>query len=397
MSEEILKNKIVIYGYSSVGEAVYQELEKRNINVAYFCDDNTIKIKNAKCKIPIYTFDEILQKNGNYHFVISIPNAEPIIEKISKYENMEWELAIDYLLDKSYENFSYSIKEKNMAVREVESCLFYHNGIKNPEKLLLRNIDLEITEKCSLRCYNCCNLMQYYQKPKDYDIETLIRDVTKLLEFVDEIYEVRILGGEPFMHRQLKELLEKIITLPKIHRIILLSNATIIPDDSVISAMQSPKIGLSFTNYGKLSRKLNSFCEKLDEYNIAYDVHEMGGWTLCSEIKKHNRDREELKKVFDDCCAKNLLTLLNGKLYKCPFIANAMNLKAIPKCKDDVIDLKELGMLGRSGAKERIKYFIKEKNFFESCDYCLGRDFCSEEIEPAIQTATPREYYKYED
>lgn len=388
--------KTVIYGYSSVGEAVYQELKRRNIDVACFCDDNTIKIRHAKSEIAIYTFNELIEKGELYHFIISIPNAEPLIEKIEKYQNMEWELCLEYLVKERYEKFSYSIKDKNMAIREVESCIFYHKGIKHPEKIFLRNIDLEITEKCSLRCYNCCNLMQYYKKPKDYSVDKLLMDIQDLLKYIDEIYEVRILGGEPFMHKNIKELLEKLILIPQIKRIVLLSNATIIPDDSVFYVMQSEKVGLSFTNYGKLSRSLEAFCKKLDEFHISYDVHEMGGWTLCSEIAKHNRSIEELEKVYCDCCAKNLLTLLDGKLYKCPFIANAMNLKAIPNSSDDAIVLKELEKMKRSEAKEKINYYIKEKRWFVSCDYCLGRDFGSEEIEPAVQTSRPRDYYMYE-
>ena len=42
------------------------------------------------------------------------------------------------------------------------------------------------------------------------------------------------------------------------------------------------------------------------------------------------RTREENKRVFADCCNRDTLSVLHGKLYRCPFSANAHNLKAVP-------------------------------------------------------------------
>ena len=34
--------------------------------------------------------------------------------------------------------------------------------------------------------------------------------------------------------------------------------------------------------------------------------------------------------IFERCCGKNLFTIMYGKLYRCPFVANAERLHAIP-------------------------------------------------------------------
>ena len=68
-------------------------------------------------------------------------------------------------------------------------------------------------------------------------------------------------------------------------------------------------------------------------------------------------------------CATALYTLLSGKLYTCPFIANASNLKAIPDNKADYVDLfSEKGDL-----RNKIKKLVKMKHFFPACDFCDGR------------------------
>ena len=61
--------------------------------------------------------------------------------------------------------------------------------------------------------------------------------------------------------------------------------------------------------------------------------------------------------------------MLNGKLFTCPFIANARNLKAIPDNKADYVDL----LSGDTNIKSKIRKLVKMKNFFPGCDYCDGR------------------------
>ena len=68
---------------------------------------------------------------------------------------------------------------------------------KRKKDLYLNSIDLVLTEKCSLKCKDCSNLMQYYAKPVDEDFDTLINSIDKILSNVGFIREIRIIGGEP--------------------------------------------------------------------------------------------------------------------------------------------------------------------------------------------------------
>ena len=42
---------------------------------------------------------------------------------------------------------------------------------------------------------------------------------------------------------------------------------------------------------------------------------------------------------FNNCCMTDKSTILNGKLYRCPFSANGTNLTLIPEEESDVVDL----------------------------------------------------------
>ena len=58
--------------------------------------------------------------------------------------------------------------------RKIE---IYKSGCKeiDYQKLNIKYIDIMITEKCSLKCKDCSNLMQYYQKPVNSDLNILIK------------------------------------------------------------------------------------------------------------------------------------------------------------------------------------------------------------------------------
>ncbi len=384
--------KVMIYGYSSIGEAVYQECMRRGSHVLCFCEDSNIRKNKAQIELDIFSLDEIIERDLNGKFIICIPNAEPVIQKLERAGYNDWALVTEYLSEQNYINDKYTIKSKGAAVREIESCVLSHKYLKMPEKIFLRNIDLEITEKCSMRCRDCCNLMQYYKQPKEYSVEKLVEWMDELLNYVDEIYEIRILGGEPFMHRQVHRIIERIISYPQVHRILVITNATIMPSEEMWEVMENDKVGFSITDYGKLSRNLINMQQELEKRNIVYDIHEMGGWTQCSNIAAHQRDEKELREIYQECCAKNLITLLDGKIYKCPYIANAINLKAIPNAEGEYVDLGTLREKEPEIARKELRNYLKEKEYFLSCDYCEGRSFDADEIEPAIQISEPRGY-----
>ena len=86
-------------------------------------------------------------------------------------------------------------------------------------------------------------------------------------------------------------------------------------------------------------RNLEKLQEKLNKFGITYVSTPAENWLDCSDLKKHNRKPHENQEVFKQCCVKYIYTLLDGKLYRCPFIANAANLKALPENKANYVDL----------------------------------------------------------
>ena len=98
-------------------------------------------------------------------------------------------------------------------------------------KFIIPRMDFVVTTRCSLRCKYCSNLMPYFKHPKDFDAEFLKDSIDKLLDVADEINEIRVIGGEAFVYKDLAVVLNFLVSNPRICHVNVFTNATILPKD----------------------------------------------------------------------------------------------------------------------------------------------------------------------
>ena len=75
----------------------------------------------------------------------------------------------------------------------------------------MNHIDVVITEQCSMKCRDCANLMQFYSRPKNSDTNLLFKSMDRLMECVDHLNEFRVIGGDPFMNKEIYKINSKYI------------------------------------------------------------------------------------------------------------------------------------------------------------------------------------------
>ena len=216
-----------------------------------------------------------------------------------------------------------------------------------------------ITEKCSLKCKECSNLMQYFSHPQNADYEHIMNSLSKVLENVKYIRDINILGGEPFMNKEWHRYVLEIMKYKNIGNILIHTNGTILP------------------------------VELLKKHEICYTVAKVEEWVRCGDIYRHNRSETENRKVYDSCCMKGVLSLKDGMIFGCPFAGNAAALQAVPQeinegvsttASDDIL----------AGIRE-----LQAKKYLKVCDYCEGRPIGFYDIPAAEQTKEPRPYKQY--
>ena len=269
------------------------------------------------------------------------------------------------------------------------SILSYRNKLLN-----IKTLDLVLTERCTLKCKDCANLMQYYKKPKNTDAHNLLSSFNNFINVVDNLLEARILGGEPLMYKNISNIMENIIGNNKVNKVVIFTNGTIIPKD--INIYKNSKVFFKISNYGKHSKysKIQELENIFRINNINFLTERVVTWQNAAIIGFQDRTTELTKKTFGTCCVNDALTLLHGNLYICPFSAHADNLHAIPKNHNDTIDL----IHGKHDEiYNKLFSFIYEKEYIEACNYCNGRDYAVGDVEAAVQVKSPIDYNIYQN
>lgn len=379
---------LIVYGTKGFGNIVRYCLEKKNITPDYYVEENG---KGRFYGVPVINIDQLTEI---YH------KKHPIILLAVGASSKEVALSIH----KNGIEVVYGICKLLEEIRDIEDLLdpVYENRYQyfyvqerfiNHDKLVLASLDVVVTEKCSLKCEKCSNLMQYYQHPKNLNIEEIKASLDKVLDVVDKIYELRILGGEPFMNPDFYSLIEWYAGHDKITKIAILTNATIFPDEDKLQRLISSKVKIWLSDYGSVSSKLHEWIAWCKNNQVEYYISKLKKWQDLGRLERHNYSPTEIKYVYETCECNDCPVLMKGKRYNCPYSANAVNLGAL---YSDEAKLDAFVLDDETDLKERMKKFLYERDYLMACHYCGGRNTRRASIEPCIQTLKPLEYERRE-
>ena len=392
--EEIRRSRLptVICGAGVVGEALLSLCREEGIDVECFCDSSVKVAGTTFCGLEVLYTPDLKERYEEATILISVASIKDVVDLLQDMGFHSWHAGGSLLKDLDIVQ-----SERDPALDytkfALENCILCHDGFLNPDALFLRSVDLIITERCSLKCRDCSNLMQYYERPGDLGTDQLLRSIDAFCEVVDEVMDFRILGGDAFMNRQWPTIVRRLTDEPRARRVVLYTNGTIMPLERGIPVLKHPKVLMIITDYGELSRKMSELRRLLQAEKIAYHVLEVDQWLNCSGIERHDRTGEQARQVYEKCCAKNMLTLSGGKLFRCPYAANAHRLSAVPDHGSDYVDLFREPL--DASTRRRVRDYVLHKGYLETCDFCSGRPLSGEEAEVAVQTRRSLPYTRY--
>ena len=362
-----LNDPVIIYALTEESEAIAKACEDNGIKVTAFCDNEIRKTKDLFCGYKVIYTADLPKHFKKAKFIIAHHTLEHCAEQLSDLGFNESYSPLELLKNFKVQNHTYRTSQSYMK-NKVDTTIKLSELYFDDSKTYLKSIDVVITTKCSMNCESCANLMQYYTAQKNTD-DQILKSVKILSENVDHISEYRIIGGEPLMNKQWAEITKGVIDQDPNRSVYIYSNGTICPKDEQLEIFHGKKLNFYLTDYDDLSRNMEKVVKTLTKHGIGFYRKPAGNWVDCSRIKKHNRSVSQLRQVFKECCATALYTLLSGRLYTCPFIANAANLKAIPDNKADYVDL----FSTKENLRSKISKLVKMKHFFPACDFCDGR------------------------
>lgn len=291
------------------------------------------------------------------------------------------------------------VKEKFMMklIKKIlpDKIVRWIRRILDKKKNLIRNktiphMGILLTTGCNLNCRHCADLIPYRQFFY-YAKEDVIRDLDKVLSSVRRIKEVLLIGGEVMLYKELVEIVNYCISEPKIKKIIITTNGTIIPSQEIWKVLENPKVTLRISGYGtNVAPDRHLLVEEADRRGIRYEDHDGMIWKNVGENYKRYRSFKELKGIFQDCMMRSCVGMTHdGKIFFCSRQVAAYYTSDYPQpTENEYLDV-------RSSTPQELKKkwskFYRQK-YISTCDYCDGITRDSKAIGTALQIITTKKY-----
>lgn len=238
-------------------------------------------------------------------------------------------------------------------------------------KLLLTNslyipyLEIVITTKCNLNCTNCANFIPKFHNKELIDNNNLLKQIDYLFNNVDYIHTVRLLGGEPFLNKDLNIIIKKILNTKKIKNLVIVTNGTVlINDKNLINTLTEKRVSVDISDYN--IKKNEKFINILTYNNIKHFIFKPKFWYDFGDGSYQKKSNEELENQFKKCNSV-CRSYFDGKLFYCAQSSSLYNL-GITKNKTDYIDF--ANVKNNIVFKNEVFEFLVKTKYQSACSYC---------------------------
>lgn len=377
--------RTVVYGFGITGKWF-----SSHSSAAFFVDTDSKKWDQSFEGRRVFSPSSLSSLTDNDLVVVTVVDIFDVIPILNFY-GVKW-IALSDLLGE--EAVAREVITANTTTESTEflqysldTVLACQRAYLDNKTFYLRSVDLVVTEKCTLKCKDCANLMQFYDTPSTYEFEEIIGGIRNLALRCEFINEVRVIGGEPFVNKDIYRIIESVAQIKNIKKIVIYTNGMVPPKKDKLASLNLEKVVFSVTDYGELGRNLDNTIQCLQELGVAHRVHPPEHWTDSGRILENPTGEDFAQQEFSKCCGKNLYTLVRSELYRCPFAANAEQFQGIPRHPSNSVSV--------LGEGSEIRSFSYSEKAFDACRWCPGRSFDAPLITPAIQAPKPIPHKKF--
>ena len=297
----------------------------------------------------------------------------------SKYNSRITDQAI-ILYEEYLDCCKLSAQEKQEKMEVMETY------IKDKSHRILPSVVPLHSNICTLNCEQCCDLLPMVKKPFYLSPDEVLKSLELVLKGVDKCIRVDLTDGEAFLYKELDILLESLIQNEKVETVLVMTNATVIPDRKVLKLLSHPKCFVRISDYGLL-KQMADMVVVLEREQIRFSVFTDMKWEnfKCNDLKKRKEGREWLRYEFLRCgnkkCSK---ALIGNRLYGCMPAFRYADVEIFESPNDYVVLSEEDEP---DTAWNKIEH-ICLVDFIDTCEYCnfanTAAPFCRAGQQPGI-------------
>lgn len=352
-------NRIVVFGFGKMGRGNIDALISR-FEIAKIIDNNKDLSGQSYKGIEIVDF---LTYDGS-----GIKEKIVVVTSGNRYDSISEELeAKGYKEDIDFCDF-------------VTFCNDYFWNDRN--ELFLGRLTFNITTFCTLNCKNCTMLTPYNKNKKHFAIDRIKADVELTFDMVDYVSNFLVLGGEPFLHKELNEFLCYIGERYRnnIGNLQIITNGTLVPSEELLRTIKKYNVEVRISDYTKrvhYDEKLETFCKGLEAYQIDYVSYGHDEWLDMGfpDGNVNMGDTEEELHRHMLKCNPNCQNVSEGKLYYCAQGWAAQQSGLFQLRSSDYLDLEYIRNAADKKDRFRRFYFGElEEGYFSFCKVCRGWD-----------------------
>lgn len=326
-------DEVILYGFGNMAQIYIDNLYKM-IRVKMIIDNN-INLRGVVYQnIPIVTYQEAKTQIGETKIVV--------IAETTSYEQIRKLLMRDGYAE-----------NRDFAGLERFICEYF---LKNRRLACVMEVHTAITTYCTLNCINCNMFIPYYKKRMHMTFEQLKSNIDLLMSHVDYIFKYQIVGGEPFLNKNLSDFLVYLKNEygDRIGKIRIISNGMVCPDEKLICALQRSNAEVNISDYAAIvgyKDKLKETKAVLQDSRINYMVIPSLRWRDFGF--PHSPCNRPIQKIREHMlkCGTAWHGLTEGKLYYCNTAWSAGSTGLFAKEECDYLDLRNL----ESGINGQVK------------------------------------------
>lgn len=272
------------------------------------------------------------------------------------------------------------IQEENRYILNVLRSNY--GMLFNRSYLAIEHLDVVLTTRCTLSCRDCGHLIPAYaangRHPFDMPAAQVIEDLRKLTSSVDYIADIVLMGGEPFLYKELPIVLSYLADNKKVGHVMIVSNGTIIPDESILHSIRKNNASVHINDYGLGS--ISAVRAKLADSAVLYEVSRERTWSAFQDAVLRNLARDDLEKKFRACHFSTCKNLMDGILAGCAVSQHGTRNGLFPEFPCDRISIHKY-------SSDQLRCEIKklyQRSHYECCNYC-GYGGLGENVKAGIQ------------
>lgn len=361
-------NKIVLYGLGSVANRFIDKII-HDFDVAYIIDN--AKYGSKYKNIPVIDYISAKQQIKDNNYKIIVMTSQRVYVGICR------EL------------------EQDGFVEQVDFCRIEQFAVewywKYKKQINIIQVNTAVTTFCTLNCKNCNMFVPHYNRDQrhHYTFEEMKKDIDCLTQFVDYIFLYSFLGGEPFLNKELKYIIEYVGTIYKdrIGKLALTTNGTLIPDIETLKILKQYHVHVSISDYSEqvpYENKLTKLIETLEEYGIAYTRNRMTEWKDFGFPDAPFHWGKDGVYAHMEACSPLFHGVNDQKLFYCHVVWSADKAGIYTVPKQDYMDLTELNPAKEEDRLTVSRYCAGEcpRGFLGFCMVCGG---CGEDNDKIVK------------